>query len=103
MKASKTKAELAPDVVPAHLSVSSAEIWRAVNAEYDLSTADLSTLEIGLSHRDLAAAARDALRREGFTHPGTSKMHPAVVASKTHDSVYLAAIRQLGLHLGEAK
>jgi phage terminase small subunit len=100
-KSTKSGASLTAGAVPAHLSATSQAIWKDLNTEYDFNQAELGTLLAGLEHRDLAATAREQLRAEGFTQPGTTKVHPAVTAAKTSDMVWLACCRQLGLHLAE--
>jgi P27 family predicted phage terminase small subunit len=89
---------------PSHLRAATANWWRAVVAEYDLSPSDLHVLEAAATHwdrtieaREILAASDDGLlTKDRF---GQLKEHPAIAIEQNSTRLFLAALRQLGLDM----
>jgi len=88
---------------PEHLSVESKGIWSDAVSQYELSSADLALLRVALENRDLGNAARQDLRKRGnvLETPQGFKTNPSLIAAKSHDGLFLSAMRQLGLDLAD--
>jgi phage terminase small subunit len=82
---------------PKHLSKQSRELWRKIVNAYDLSPEGESILEVALVNLDLAERARRELEHSIVTIDG--RRHPATDVLKAAHSMYLRAMRQLGVDL----
>jgi P27 family predicted phage terminase small subunit len=89
---------------PGHLKPATADWWRAVVAEYELSPSDLHVLEAACTHWDRAVGARDILAKSEHGLLAKDrfdqwKEHPAIAIEQNSTRLFLAALRQLGLDM----
>jgi phage terminase small subunit len=85
---------------PRGLAKAGAKLWRETVAAHHLGDAQLQTLEVACRQLDSAVKARETWEREGqiiIGGRGGQVAHPAVVVERNAHSLYLAAVKQLGL------
>lgn len=80
---------------PQHLSAEAKQFWREVLAEYELMPEALLCLEAACIQWDRLQAARQLITAEGLVLGG--KRHPALDTEKQATSLFLRALRSLGL------
>jgi len=86
--------------VPAGLSKRSAQLWRDVVGEYQLSDAELEVLRCACQTLDRADQAAEVVAREGVTvvdRYGTPKAHPAVDIENRSRALFARLVAQLGV------
>ena len=88
---------------PAHLSKEARELWRDIVTEYGIDDAGgLSVLKTGLEAFDRAAAARQAIDKDGMTivdRFGAQKPHPLLSCERDARSQWLMALKNLNLDI----
>src|SRR3954469_14967613 len=80
---------------PSALSDDAKAIWRALNAEYELSPGDLRVLREGLAAWDRSAEAAAIVDAAGLTFidpRGVPRQHPAAGLELRHRDAYLKAL-----------
>ena len=90
---------------PKGLSARGRRLWRAVVAEYELSSAELEVLGSALALLDRAESAATIVRAEGLITKdryGSPKPHPAVDVECRCRATASRLIQQLGVKLVEA-
>jgi hypothetical protein len=85
---------------PSGLSAASRRLWGAFHTQYDLlSVPACELLESALRSRDLAEQARQILKRDGLTFPGSDgkpRAHPATAVHRDTRAAYVSTLRVLG-------
>jgi phage terminase small subunit len=87
--------ESARDGVPGHLSPSMSKFWKQVNNDFELEADALLLLRTACEAFDRAQAAREAIACDGLIV--NNRRHPAVDIEAQSQSLFLRAMRQLGL------
>jgi P27 family predicted phage terminase small subunit len=80
---------------PAHLSQEMKRFWKRVNEEYELSRDCLLILKTACEANDRAQQAREIIATEGLIV--NNRRHPASDVEAQAQSLFLRAMRQLGL------
>ena len=84
--------------IPKHLSAESKRTYRRIATEFDLGPDAENLLRLALESWDRAQQARELVRAEGLiTKAG--RRHPAIDIETSSYSIYLRAVRQLGLDI----
>jgi hypothetical protein len=88
---------------PANLTVESARIWAAINAQWVLDAAALPLLAAGLECRDRYRAAAEQIERDGPTVmvAGSLRTHPAHPVARDNLREFRQIWRQLNLEIEE--
>jgi phage terminase small subunit len=84
---------------PKHLSLAARRHWARITKDYELTSDAAMLLETGLANWDMAQDARKLLRKEGMVLNG--KRHPAIEIQKLGDSLFMRAMRELGLNISD--
>jgi phage terminase small subunit len=84
---------------PSHLSSHSKKTWRRIQKQYDLTPDALDILRCALENFDQAQQAREIIAAEGLIVNGR-RNRACDIASSAY-SLYLRAMRQLGLDIAE--
>ena len=100
----KPKPAAAPDEpavdssgAPAHLSQEMRKFWRRVTEEYELERDALLILKTACEAQDRAQQAREIIAKEGLILD--KRRHPAIDVEAQSQSLFLRAMRQLGLDI----
>jgi P27 family predicted phage terminase small subunit len=92
---------------PKHLSSEAKKIWRSLTTEFDLcDMAGQKILAAALEAFDRAAAARQAIDRDGMTVLDKSnqiKPHPLLACERDSRAAFLAGLKALNLDLEPVK
>lgn len=86
---------LKSDTAPRHLSAEMKAFWAEIMAEYELEVDARLILRAACENWDRAQQAREQIAKDGLLLDG--RRHPAVDVEKQAYSLYLRAMRQLGL------
>jgi hypothetical protein len=82
-----------------NLSLAARRHWARITRDYELTSDAAMLLETGLANWDMAQEARKLLRKEGMVLNG--KRHPAIEIQKLGDSLFMRAMRELGLNISD--
>ncbi len=85
---------------PRHLSKETRAVWRRLNGEYELGDDAQLILRAALESWDRAQEARRLVSRQGLMTP-EGRRHPGCDVEKQAYSLFLRAMRQLGLDIVE--
>lgn len=85
---------------PKNLSLAARRHWARITRDYELTSDAAMLLETGLANWDMAQDARKLLRKEGMVLNG--RRHPAIEIQKLGDSLFMRAMRELGLNISDA-
>jgi len=86
-------------MIPEHLSDEAKAMWERVATEYELTPDALMLLRVALENWDRAQQARELVTRKGLVLNG--RRNPAVDIEKQCYSLFMRAMRQLGLDIEE--
>jgi phage terminase small subunit len=84
---------------PKNLSLAARRHWARITKDYELTSDAAMLLETGLANWDMAQEARKLIRKEGMVLNG--RRHPAIEIQKLGDSLYMRAMRELGLNISD--
>lgn len=84
---------------PQHLSPEARRHWSRITRAYELTPDGALTLQTALENWDLSQSARELMASEGIVVKG--KRHPAQEIAKSANILFLRAMRELGLSMGE--
>ncbi len=82
---------------PKHLSDEGKRFWRAVAREFELTPDSALILRAACENWDRAQQAREAIAKDGLVLNG--RRHPALDVEKQAYSLFLRAMRALGLDI----